>query len=83
MMRAIIPQKKSRSGKLDLENKDRRKIILSDRVIVEIVFGRACKLFGILLGKYHWDREHYNNISDVCFSFLNYILCCTREKCQL
>ena len=71
-VRAILPKKKPRGGRLTLEDKQRNGKISSDRVIIENFFGRASEKFGILAGKYTWDRDTFNLVIDVCFSLCNF-----------
>ena len=70
--RAIISKKKSRGGRLTLENIERNLCVSRDRVIVGNFFGRVSSLFGIIGGKYRWSRERVDTVVDFYYSLVNY-----------
>ena len=72
---AIIPKKKTRNNPLTTDDIHRNNRISSDRVIVENFFGRVCMMFGIMAGKYRWNRERFGMIVDFCFSLANFHIC--------
>ena len=46
--------------------------ISSNRVIIENIFDRMQKLFGVMHRKYGWYWERLNDIVDACFALTNF-----------
>ena len=67
-----FPKKKPRGGHLTLPDCDRNLCVSIDKVIVKNLFCCSSSKFGILSGKYRWNRERFDTIMDLCFNLTNY-----------
>ena len=46
--------------------------VSSDRIIEENFFGRLTKLWGVILSKYRWSEEGYDDIFRLCVALTNF-----------
>lgn len=71
-MRTIQPKRKPRNDILSNEDVLRNKRVSSDRIVVEMYFGRLSKLWAIMADTYRWSHEKYDMIVNITCSLTNY-----------
>ncbi|GMF42198.1 unnamed protein product [Phytophthora fragariaefolia] len=72
IIRTIQPKRKPRGSELSRQDVARNRLVSSDRVLVENVFGRACMLWKAMYVTYKWSEVRYNMIDRICFALTNY-----------
>ena len=67
-VRVIHPKKKPANGTLSTSDVQFNVRVSSDRIIVEIFFGRMCDLWGVMSHKYRWNEASYDMFFETCLS---------------
>ena len=71
-VRAIIPKKKPHGKLLPIDNESWNATVLSNCIIVENIFGRLRKLWGVISSKYRWSEDGYDDIFCLCVVLTNF-----------
>ncbi|RHY10687.1 hypothetical protein DYB36_001509 [Aphanomyces astaci] len=70
-LRAITPTKRPAGGVLTVSEMDVNDKIASDRVIIEIFFGRLKTLWSVVGDTFKWKRDNYDIYFQSCVAFTN------------
>ena len=70
-LRVQLPKKKTRHGRLPLEEERSNSELSSDRFIVEKYFGRQCSLWAIIRSKFRWSESCYDSIFQFSVALTN------------
>lgn len=68
----VIHSKNTRNGRLKSAEKRENKKTSSDRIIVEIIFGRLTQLWEEMYCQCRWSEQLYNMIAHFCVAMTNY-----------
>ncbi|KAH9112709.1 hypothetical protein AeMF1_013004 [Aphanomyces euteiches] len=71
-VRSVRPKKKPRGGVLTRQKFERNQRVSSDRVLVENLFGRTCKLWKISYSTFKWSEGKYNMTERLTFAMTNF-----------
>ncbi len=71
-VQAIICKKKPLGKILPLEDESWKATVASNCIIAENYFGHLTKLWGVILSKYRWAEEGYDDIFCLCVTLTNY-----------
>ncbi len=71
-VRTIIPKKKPHGKILPLEDESWNATVVSNCIIVENYFSHLTKLWSVILSKYRWAEEGYDDIFCLCVALTNY-----------
>ena len=68
----MIPKKKPHGKLLPIDDKSWNATVSSHCIIVENFFGRLTKLWGVILSKYRWSKDGYDDIFHLCVALTNF-----------
>ena len=72
IVRTIQPKRKPRNDELSNDDVQRNRRVSSDRVLVEMYFGRLSQLWGIMSDTFRWIHDKYDMIATITCALTNF-----------